>query len=351
MNTANSINLMSDVDTHDLLIELVERFNEDSRELDSLEQQIESKTRECEDLKANALELHIKADQRIEEAQNEVDQIKKEMEVLANENKLLTFRETTYQDKIVSLEKEIDELQKFKQLKDGKDTQFKKLEKEISKLRVTLNQKNQQLESYSGIDIKEITKKNATLKNRNKELLDAKSLLQRENSAYRAENKLLRDDLDGFEKVAQIQASRIKDLEYTTTIGYSQAIYANHDDRVMIALLPQKMLVRVDGIGKTEEQHHLLFSDMLGIWKQVSLAPNGELSVARSHSTQFSERTQKTIESVLPQPNDKYLKFMHEWLLRVRDNKWQVTDVDVLSLQRGEIVSKEELEAEQSEIH
>lgn len=319
----------------------VEQLENEVRRLENVNQQQAIKIL---DLTSNPVEDKYK--NKIAQLEQDLSDINGELK----ESKLILIDKVveigTLNNTIEQLGKDLVEVQASK-VDTVSKSKLGKLEKQIKALQQEKNQAEQKLKAFSGVDIKATNTKLNNLKKRNTELLNAKELLIKENKAYRierdkAEHQLskVREERDILEARTVLLEETVSRYKYREEIGYSRAITIKDD--AIIALMPHRFRVSVDGVQGIEEQHHLLYSDRRGIWKQVSLDPEGRLSVARPYSNQYAERTQKIIENVLPQVSDEDKKFMHDWLTRLKENSWNVTDLDVLSLRAGKILSMDE---------
>lgn len=265
---------------------------------------------------------------------------------LEKQNQLLIAKVSEVNVANVQLKHKLDQANKVEPVQED-PAQVKKLktanakhEKTISQLKKDLNTSQQQVANLSKDDPVALSKKVTNLQKRNRELLDSKELLIKENREYRLERDAALKEFKEASTKLVYSEELVTRLKYREKIGYSKAIYL--DDNSIIALLPQRFRVNVDGKQGLVEQHHLLYSDRRGIWKQISLDGDGELSVARPYCAGYSERTEKLVQKVLPNPNEDEIKFMKDWLTQLGKNDWQVTDLDVFSLQEGRMLSVEE---------
>ncbi|ELA6946618.1 hypothetical protein RBG11_004221 [Vibrio parahaemolyticus] len=298
---------------------------------------------------------------QITNVRGELNRFRAKNDELAKEKVELETQITKYRanehhlgGQITSLKQQLQTAQQAQlEAKDGQAEVSKlkgalnKAEKQLTEAKRELNTANQKLSNFDGVDLKALNTKVSNLKARNGELLAAKELLIKENKAYRQERDVATKQLINRNQQIELNEERIAMFEellerykYREKISYSRAIYLS--GQTIIALLPQRFKVNVDGVQGAVEQHHLLYSNRRGIWKQVSLDPNGELSVARPYFDGIDNKTEAAMQKVLPNPSNDEAKFMHDWLCQVKDNEWQVTDLDVLSLQEGRMLSLDE---------
>ncbi|HCE1582999.1 TPA: hypothetical protein NGR52_004240 [Vibrio parahaemolyticus] len=356
-------------------IKLMERIPNSSGDI---EQQLKNALADLDDANKKLRELTQKADlnenkliaanskvnnleHQLTNVRGELSRFRAKNDELVKEKVELETRITKYRANEHFLEGQITSLKQ--QLQDAQEAQseaqegqaevsklkgaLNKADKQLTELRRELNTANQKLSNFDGVDLKALNTKVNNLKARNGELLAAKELLIKENRAYRVERDTATKQLINRNQQIELNEERIAMFEelverykYREKISYSRAIYLSGE--TIIALLPQRFKVNVDGVQGAVEQHHLLYSNRRGIWKQVSLDPNGELSVARPYFDGVNSKTEAAMQKVLPNPSNDEAKFMHDWLCQVRENEWQVTDLDVLSLQEGRMLSLDE---------
>lgn len=193
------------------------------------------------------------------------------------------------------------------------ENQLNQAKKKSNQSQTLLNNAEVELKQLRSDNPKKLKASVKSFKEKNASLLASKDLLHKENKQYRAESKVMLEEL------------RVMAFKYS--MAKATGIYSKDGNTLM--LMPNMLKVRVGEEADAHYQVQLIFSDNHGIWRQVTLDQNGNLAVGQIKCEQYAEKTQKLIKGCMPQLSKNVANFAHEWLNKVKKQDWTVYEDDL----------------------